>query len=56
MPSAIYLYLIDLGVSLLISRGPGEFINVLVLEHRALKTRFFNVTMFTVLTAVLLLP
>jgi hypothetical protein len=50
MPSHVYQYVTSLVVSLPIRRGPGVFKNVSVLQHRALKSIFFDVAKFTILT------
>jgi len=47
MPSPIYQYVINLDVSLPITRGPGVFMNVSVQELCALTTRFFYKVKFT---------
>jgi len=41
MPSSIYLYVINLVVSLPIRRGPGVLMNVLVGKNHALNNQDF---------------
>jgi hypothetical protein len=43
MPSPIYQDVVNLVMRLPIRRGPGVLMNVPVLEHRALTTRFLDV-------------
>jgi len=56
MPSPIYQYVINLVVSVPISRGPGVLMNVLVWEHCALNNRIFCCGKVTILTLLSLLP
>ena len=55
MPSPIYLYVINLVVSLPVRRGPEVLTNVSLWEHLAFNKVFYDVAKFTVLTPLSLL-
>jgi len=50
MPSPLYQHVINLVVSLPITRCPGVLMNIAVQDLVLLTTRFFDVAKFTILT------